>query len=239
MFVDSDDLLIEGTLKPLLDSACGFSVDMAMGNFLKLTDKQIDTFVPVPYSIIDAVQMSGEDAFIYFFNPRECYVWRTLYRREFLSDNHISFLPGVYFEDVPFTTECYIKAGKCLSLPIPFYIYRQRPNSIVSSVNKKKICDFNIIIEYLWNLKDRISLTNGESNKLQDTIFTTFSIEMWYLTTEHGLKCYKKEIVKDLKKRVPVLFFRNGVKQIVVSFLFRYVPYIYLWLLSFFHRDFK
>lgn len=33
LFVDSDDLLIESTLKPLLDGACNSSVDMAMGNF--------------------------------------------------------------------------------------------------------------------------------------------------------------------------------------------------------------
>ena len=126
LFVDSDDLLIESTLKPLLDGACNSSVDMAMGNFQKLTDEQIDTFVPVPSPMINAVQMSGEDAFIHFLDPRECYVWRILFRRKFLFDNHISFLPGIYFEDVPFTTECYIKADKCLSLPIAFYIYRQQ-----------------------------------------------------------------------------------------------------------------
>lgn len=231
LFVDSDDLLIDNTLKLLLDCAVNSSADMVMGDFLKLTDKQIEKYIP-SLSAKESVEMSGEEAFIQFLNPRECYVWRSLYRREFLNDNHISFIPGVYFEDVPFTTECYTKADRCISLPIPFYVYRQRPNSIVSSVNVKKLKDFNAVIEYLWQLKGCHSLTNGESRKLDDTIFTTFSIEMWYLTTDRGLYDCRREIVEDLKKRVPDLFFPNGIKQQLVSLLFRYMPYAYLRLRS-------
>lgn len=231
LFVDSDDLLIDNTLKSLLDCAVSTSVDMVMGDFVKLSDKQIDNYVP-SFSEVESIEMSGEDAFVHYLNPRECFVWRTLYRRHFLLDNSIMFIPGIYFEDVPFTTECYLKAERCISMPIPFYIYRQRPNSIVSSINKKKINDFNIVIEHLWNLKDRQNLTNAELQKLKDTIFMTFSIEMWYLTKERGVYCYRKEIVKDLKKRVPNLFFSNGCKQIVVSYLFKYLPFTYLWLCS-------
>lgn len=229
LFVDSDDILIDDTLKPLLDCARNSSVDMAMGEFCKLTDEQIDNSVPFPYSDRDPLLMSGKEAFVSFFNPRECYVWRTLYRRSFLIDNSIYFIPGIYFEDIPFTTECYLKAKNCLSLPLLFYIYRQHSNTITSSINKKKLSDFNIVIEYLWNLKRRFSLTGEEAKKLQNTIFSTFSVEMWYLTSKQGLYNYRKDIVEDLKMRVPDLFFLNGVNQLLVSFLFKYIPYSYLW----------
>lgn len=240
LFVDSDDLLLNDTLKPILDCTKDSSVDMVMGGFLKLTDQQINNDVPVLGFVKEPVEMSGEEAFIRFFNPRECYVWRTLFRKDFLIANHIRFLPGIYFEDIPFTTECYLKANRCVSLSIPFYIYRQRPNSIVSSVNKNKIKDYNIVIEYLWNLKNRLDLTDNKLEKLSDTIFMTFSLEMWYLTTERGLYCYRNEIIKDLKNRVPNLSFQNGIKQIIVSCLFKYIPYSYLWLRSVFRtKTFK
>lgn len=235
LFVDSDDFLIDNTFKPLLDVAISSSVDMVMGNFIKLSDDQIGCYIPdtINLSEINNTIMVGEEAFINFLNPRECYVWRTLYRRDFLLDNHIKFIPGIYFEDIPFTVECFLKADKCISLPISFYVYLQHANSIVSSINIKKIFDLNIVIEYLWHLKDRLFLSNKQLIQLQDIIFCTLSIELWYLTKEKGLYRYRREIVEDLKKRVPDMFFSNGLKQIIISFLFKYMPFTYLWLRSF------
>jgi glycosyltransferase involved in cell wall biosynthesis len=228
LFVDSDDLLIDKTLKPVLDCAVSSSVDMIMGSFIKMSGEQIDTFVLPPSSDMEMFHMSGKEAFIYFYNPKESYVWRTLYRRDFLLDNHIRFIPGVFFEDILFTTECYIKADKCISSPIPFYIYRQHPNSIVSTINRKKLLDFNIVIEKLWLFRITANLTEVEQKKLSDVIFSTFSIEMWYLLHGKDLYGFRKDIVEDLKMRVPNLGFYNGFKQFLISVLFRWIPYTYL-----------
>ncbi|MEE3415528.1 MAG: glycosyltransferase [Prevotella sp.] len=242
LFVDSDDFLVGNTLKPLLDVAINSSVDMVMGKFIKLSENQVKSYTPISAlkSEIEPRVMLGEEAFVNYLNPRECYVWCTLYRRDFLLDNHIKFLPGIYFEDIPFTVECYLKAEKCISLPISFYVYIQHSNSIVSSINAKKIFDFNIVIEYLWYLKNSLSLSNSQLIKLQDLIFCTLSIELWYLTKDKELYRYRREIVVDLKKRVPEMYFSNGFKQIVFSFLFEYMPFTYLWLRSFkLHKVFQ
>ena len=230
LFVDSDDLLIDGALKPLLDCALSTSADMVMGSFIKMNGEQIESYVPDTSSPqdIEPIVMSGEEAFVNFLNPRQCYVWRTLYRRDFLQNNGIKFIPDIYFEDVPYTSECYSKAKKCVSFPISFYIYRQRSNSIVSSINKKKIIDFNIIIENLWHLKESYSVNDNMSKKLEDVIFSTFSIEMWYLSSNKEVYRHKKEVVNDLKSRVPDLHFSNSKKQKLFSFLFRHIPYTYL-----------
>lgn len=229
LFVDSDDLLIDNTLKPLLDCAVSSSVDMVIGEFIKMTDEQINDPVSLSSSGKEMTHMSGKEAFLHFLNPRECYVWRTLYRRIFLFNNQIQFIPGIFFEDIPFTTECYIKAEKCISLPIPFYIYRQHPNSIVSTINKKKLLDFNVVIEHLWLFRIMENLSEVELKKLSDIIFSTFSVEMWYLLHRRETYSYRKDIVEDLKMRVPNLSFYNGVKQFLISFLFRWIPYTYLW----------
>ena len=230
LFVDSDDFLIDNTLKPLLDVAISSSVDMVMGNFIKLSDDQIGCYIPdtINLSEIDKTIMLGEEAFVNYLNPRECYVWHTLYRRDFLLDNDIKFMSGIYIEDIPFSVECYLKTKKSILYPIPFYVYRQHSNSIVSTVNKKKLLDFSRVIAHVFSLQKSMYLSEKEHNKLSDITFSTFSIEMWYLIHEKGMYDFRKEIVKDLKDKVPDLFFGNGLKQYLISILFKWMPFTYL-----------
>lgn len=233
LFVDSDDMLIDKTLKSLLDCAVSTSVDMVMGDFVKLSDKEIDNFIPTSLDI-ESIEISGEDAFVHYLNPRECYVWRTLYRRHFLLDNSIMFIPGIYFEDVPFTTECLIKAKRCISNNQPFYIYRQRENSIVSSISIRKILDFNTVIAKLWEMYLNYTLPLQMRKKLMNTIFITFSISVWYVSNNSSLLSQRSIVVSDLKKKVPNLCFTNGVKQKIISFLYRTIPCSYIKLRSLF-----
>ena len=89
--------------------------------------------------------------------------------------------------------------------------------------------DFNRVLAYLFSLKMSVNMSMAESFKLSDVIFSTFSIEMWYLIHVKGLFVYRREVVEDLKKRIPNLYFYYGFKQIIISILFRYIPYVYLW----------
>jgi glycosyltransferase involved in cell wall biosynthesis len=232
LFVDSDDLLVDNSLVDLVSQLSGNPVDLLIADFVKMTNEEI---IQRPVIANEAIYIlkSGKEVFLYDLDPRQCYVWRTFYKRSFLEKNNISFIPGIYFEDVPFTTECYLKAEKCIKSSSIFYIYRQRQNSIVSSINKKKLKDLNYIIEHLWNIMNKSVLVKEEQKKLNDIIFATFSIEMWYLSHHSELTDSRKEVVEDIKMRVPNLLFMNGVKQMLVSILFKISPWLYLRLYSF------
>lgn len=232
LFLDSDDLLVENTLSMLLHKAQEWQADMAIADFVKLTDEQIPTYRPEPCLQTAIFEKTGRAFFISDFNPKECYVWRTLYRRAFLEVHNLRFIPGIYFEDVPFTTECYLRAEKCVRIPVLFYVYRQRANSIVSSVNMKKVTDFNIVLERLQAMKQELPLPEDVSMRMSDTMFATFSVAVWYLTHDKALLKRRNEYVKDLKKRVPALKFTHGVKQRVVSLLYRLMPNTYIKLKS-------
>ena len=198
-----------------------------------MTDEEIERFVPIhDNKKINVSVMNGRETFLNFFIPSECFIWRTLYRRSFLDNNNLFFIPNLYFEDIPFTTECYLKVEKVIMFLLPFYVYRQHHNSIVSSINKKKLLDFNLIIEYLWGMLYSEKLDKDVHNKMIDTIFTTFSIEMWYLSHDKAVFQYRKLIIDDLNKKVPDLFFNNGFKQLIISKLYRSVPLLYLWIRS-------
>ena len=233
LFVDSDDLLRDNCLSIILEKAILSSADMIIADYVKMADEDIEHLIPPKFSVdYHTVAMSGREAFLYFFNPKQCFVWRTLYRKAFIDKFHLEFIPGIYFEDIPFTTNCYLHSNQVILLNIPFYIYRQHYNSTVSSINCKKLLDINKVITYLWSLQDSETLKMKERQKLVDTVFETFSVEMWYLTHEKHLFGYKKEVVEDLKRKVPNLSFKNGFKQKLVSFMFANFPYMYIWLRS-------
>ena len=229
MFVDSDDFLIDNSLSVLLTKALDSSVDLLIADFVKMTDKDIEKFSAViPSQSIQSTMLYGKDAFLYCLKPDQCYVWRVLYRRGFLEENHLHFISGLYFEDIPFTVECYLKTEKTLFYPIPLYVYRQHSDSIVSTINKNKVIDFNRVIAYVFAFQKSMCLSKGEKNKLSDIAFSTFSIEIWYLIHEKGVYDFRREVVKDLKERVPGLFFGNGIKQYLTSIIFKWMPYSYL-----------
>ena len=148
----------------------------------------------------------------------------------FIKNNNLSFIPGIFFEDVPFTTECYIKAGKCFKSTFPFYIYRQREGSIVSSINMKKLKDMNSAIAKLWEMDRTLSLSIDQHYQLMNIIFSTFSISIWYITHNKDLLQKRVEYVNDLKRKVPDLVFGNGLKQRLISLAFRFMPSTYIML---------
>ncbi len=231
LFLDSDDLLADGSLKPLLLDACSQHPDLAFAQFAKLSNEEIASYQPVngPYS--SSCQPASQ-LFLHFFDPRECYVWRALYRRAFLDEHQLRFIPGIYFEDVPFTVECYLKAGKCIKASHTLYIYRQRAGSIVSTIDRHKITDFNEVIAQLWRFWETMALQPEQRHKLMDTIFAIFSVETWHIANNPELLRERKRIMDHLKQRVPDLRFTNGLKQRLVSLCYHTAPSAYIQLKS-------
>ena len=228
LFLDSDDLLIDNTLPQLLSLTNNHLVDLLIAGFVKLNNKEIDSFDnTLPVEILTE-EKSASEIFLQDFNPQQCYVWRTIYRKQFLDENGLLFIPGIYFEDVPFTTECLLKAKDCIKTTLTFYIYRQRDNSIVSSINLKKILDFNIALSKLWDMYKGFVLPIEMQRQLMNTIFTTFSISIWYVSHNHQLLLQRKEIISDLNQKVPDLYFTNGLKQKILSIVFRIIPCTYI-----------
>ena len=227
LFVDSDDLLIEHSLCLLVEDIKKHTPDLLVAGFVKKDNNEIESHIIHEQTDYHSRTTTGSDAFVNFFNPRQCYVWRFLFRRDFLLENQIMFIPGIYFEDIPYTTECYLKADKCVITDHTFYIYRQRPDSILSSLNTKKLTDFNSVIKRLWEMRDW-DFKQEEKSKLMYVIFSTFSIELWYMIYHDHLYAERKIILEDLKQQVPELYFSGSIKLRIISFCYHHIPYAYL-----------
>lgn len=228
LFLDSDDLLLDYTLAALLEEAMKEQPDMLTANFVKMNDKEIEQHWPLPsHSTFRAT--TGTELFLHDLDPRACFVWRALYKRDFLRQYQLQFIPGIYFEDIPFTTACYLHAGHCIKSDSLFYIFRQRPQSISTSIDIQKIFDMNTVVALLDDMKEsKPVLTEVQRRQIDEIMFSTFSIIIWYIINSKELFAHRKEIVSDLLEKTRDLQFSNSLKQRMVTFLFRTVPCTYL-----------
>jgi len=156
-----------------------------------------------------------------------------LYRRNFILENELKFTPGVYCQDVPFTHEAYIKAKRCLRTHWLLYIYRkERPGAASISFGKKKALDYMIIISKTWELTKLKNLAPEVLHKLQNDIYTSFSLFVHEISFGIKDKNYRTFLLKELKKNAPDLFFSNGLSQWIHSISFRIIPELYFHLVK-------
>lgn len=231
MFIDSDDLLYKNSISHLLKMALMTEADLIIADYSQLTDGEISIINeshPTEYVI---TEKTGEETFLQDLSPHECYVWRTIYRRDFLIDNHISFIPGIRYEDVPFTYECYLKAKNCVKTNLLFYIYRQREVSITHSFNKRSARDFCVAIAKAWGFTTIKGLSPKVIQKIKDNVFVSFSTLLYCASHDINDSNDRIEILKYLQHIAPSLQFNHGIKQKFVTIATKLMPSTYMRLL--------
>ena len=105
-----------------------------------------------------------------------------------------------------------------------------RAGSFTSSMNLKKMLDLNSCLSALNELKRNGNMHPQVREKLSDNIFASFSYGLWCIVHSDELYAQRNIIVSDLNNKTkPSLFiFTGSIKQLAVSYLFRYIPYLYL-----------
>lgn len=244
LMIDSDDLLIENSLSRLLDLALEEEVDLLVADFLEMDNEIITSSSSyVNQNRFEFKRKTGIQLFLEDLNPNQCYVWRTLYKRSFILENNLKFVPGIRYQDVPFTHEAYIKANNCIKTSWLLNIYRKnRPGASTHSFSFKKAKDFCVVIRETWKLRKTKGLPPMVVQKIKDDVYATFSILFYHTlhTINNPLDQY--EILKILNQEVPDLFFTNGRKQKIETLLFKHMPSLYLkirrlhWDLTHFHQ---
>lgn len=235
---DSDDLLVENSLKLIVHKALESKADMVIADFLRMNDEEIDklNFIHLIQPSFETYEKTGKDYFLEDMLPTECYVWRILFRRDFLIENNISFYPGICFQDVPFTQECYLKAKKCIRVPKLLNIYRKGHNTSASSpysFTTKKARDLCIAIKKVWELKQLNGLSPALVKKIKENVYSSYSNFCFRIL--HFLNNREEAIqaLKFLNQQAPDLRFKDGFSQRIGDFLRRKLPRIYLVCLSF------
>lgn len=132
LFVDSDDTiasdLVERCMEVISDS------DMVCFDYQQVTADQQVIGRQYAYRMKDGLY-TGEDFFREAVRTDSTIfsAWSKLYSRKFLTENHLVFYDGILYEDILFSFQCFIKAAKVYSLNRPFYKYRIREASIMTT----------------------------------------------------------------------------------------------------------
>ena len=233
LMLDSDDLLFDNSIYPLLNEAQNGKADIIVADFIRINADQKEQIPLIQQKQFAIQEKTGEELLLEDLDPNECYVWRSLFRRLFLRNNNIRFIPGVRYQDVPFTHECYLKAKTCIRAYWNLNIYRVgRLGAATESFNIQKASEFITVIVKTWNLKHLDRLSKKVIRKIENDIFVSFSL-FSYMTLYTNIDIKSKlQLLKRLKNDAPDIFFKNTPKQFFYSILFRYLPFLYWYILN-------
>ena len=140
MFVDSDDVLLDGTLVRLHDAVRETGVDMATCQMARFNGKDYRSY-PVHLlacnSIKSRITHINESPLLVF----DSLVWNRLIRREFYDAAGLAFDKGFAYEDIPFSCKAHARAQAICILRHLGYVWRSRPerDSITQRNGDRKI----------------------------------------------------------------------------------------------------
>lgn len=229
---DSDDLLIENSLKPLLEKAIESQADMVVADFIKMNDEDIENYNVQPHRLESDstfIEKTGKQLFMEDLDPLQSFVWRTLYRKEFLTHFNLKFFPKILYQDRPFTQECYLKARNCIKTSQLFYIYRIGHASAASfALTEKKALDYCISIVKMWELGEKLNLSQKIRLKLQDNVSRCCSMLMTRVSHEINDFSARNRIVDFFNQISPQININNNRKQRIYFFMLRKMPHTFI-----------
>lgn len=227
---DSDDLLFDNSLKTVLELALSTKADIVVTDFIQMNDNEIMAIRgkhPVQKDIV-STETTGPDLLT---KELTMWYWRSLYKRSFLLDNNICFVPGIYSQDVPFTNECFLKAKKCIRTSWKTMIYRHGHDSVSIRFSLRKARDRCVAIAKIWELAKTDNLSPTLQQKQNDIVYWHFRLLIKSTTYGH-LNSMKEmlEVVDYLKLIAPDLHFNNGMEQSLWSIMFNKMPHLLIYL---------
>lgn len=233
---DSDDMLVENSVPILLEKALETKVDLVVADFL-ITNEDGTDFVNSQNPSQKRFEMeikSGKELFLKDLNPLQCYVWRTMYRRDFLVENNITFVPGIYYQDVAYTHECYLKANSCIKTSWLLNIYRKRKQgAATSSFTSQNARSLTIALASTWKLRAMDGLSSETLYKLEENAYDIFRQMVYHTIFSFRKRSERNRIIDNLLVYVPDLKFSHGFKQRLITMMIRKTPHLFINLYSF------
>lgn len=161
IFLDADDYWLEKNILSLLvEKANVGNLDVVRGEYIKVdnmgnrlrTPNQLTRNLNLANQVFGSYEMMKYIINGYFFS------WLFMFRKETIK--YLRFDENRKFqEDIDFAIKVFSKNLKCGYLPIQFYAYRQRENSIMSTPrinnleNSFALCD--VFHEYAYKVEDK------------------------------------------------------------------------------------
>lgn len=220
VYIDSDDyVLSDSFLKTLYDNLNG--ADILLYKHQKFFDGNSD-MLPCNYSYSNITvddkyveklkKLVEGDAFYGM-------AWIKTFKRSLAVDNNIMFEKGLLGEDMEWNYHLITNANSLSVVDEPFIAYRQRANSITTSIKLKNLTDFIYILEK-WSKTIREEIANEE---LKNVLFA--SMAKYYsnllITYNRVEEKEKKQYINRIKDLSWVLKYSMSKRPRLVSRVYK------------------
>lgn len=227
---DSDDILIENSLAPLLEISTDTKADLVVADFFSMTNEEIDDFYKKEFKQPEPQfkKVVGEQIYLELLNPHQCFVWRTLYRREFLVTENLTSYPGIRYQDIPFTHECYLKANNCIRTNILLNIYRKWPGSSTNAYKFDNTKHFITAIALTWKLRQIEGLSSDLRYKLEENIYISFRTMIYHTLHTIKQKHDRYALIDYVNFQAPDLYFCHSARQRLTTLMIKTMPHLFI-----------
>lgn len=218
LFVDSDDVLATNACH---DFSVFIDEDAAVDILIGLLVNSDGTLYSRKSNAKKGKAYGGEEYYNKFNNSIIPCAVASLYRRNFLIENNLTFLEGRYHEDSDFTPRAYIAAKSIIYTENEFYIRFVREDSITQHKDKRKnLKDFLAIARGLVEFSDGISNEQTRWNIKNGVCISYLSlfyiVNIYQYTDENWNEYIDKKLVlscaKSKKNKIKALVFAISPK---------------------------
>ena len=201
MFLDSDDYLITDGIIQILETAIASELDVLEFGAMRVDELRKDIgriFQFESEHPLNGLEYLGRNKFA----NSAC---NKIYRREFLADNKVLFLEGVYIEDAPFNVEVFVKARKVGAVPNVIVAFLENQKSITRSKRSgrllhKFISDSILVTGVIDSFTSVAVYKDAEATILSKVAMFTAGIILMIVKSDQPIKV-KLEYIKDLEGR--------------------------------------
>lgn len=227
--IDSDDKISPNSLSSVIDLIGKHpAVDLFGFDIIKVKEQDgtelLSTILPSVFRSRYNQEVANTEVCPYLQGP----VQRFVFKRSFVIDNHLSFIPDLQHEDMEYLPKAYYHARKVLISDIPVYRYLLRyTGSLTSSLSPLSYPDRIRIITMLKSYKQP-DKRFASSNRMLDLF--CFWIAFYLLspdkyTTEHFpdfkrfISEHHKTIRQAAKNGIPALWHFHEMKRLPLALL--------------------
>ncbi|MDO5553870.1 MAG: glycosyltransferase [Planctomycetia bacterium] len=147
LFVDSDDYIAVNLCELAIQNADSTGADMIMFEYYTI-DNGKKTSLPLLQT--NAVYTQDEER-VKTVVENNWSVWKFLWKTSFLRTNHLHFIAGIHFEDVPFSIKAAVLANKLATINASLYYYRIRETSITNINKSSNFITLPCVFRMLWH----------------------------------------------------------------------------------------
>lgn len=242
-FIDTDDRVARVDLKRILRLCNENCLDVLAFNYQRVDSRNM----PLPTLKVFPDYLNAvtgieyiKDVFGTHIVNHIGYVWRFIYRSEYLKQNNLYFPEHIAWEDTVFVPKSIIRAGRINSVSDIGYLYKVNQTSISGGYHNSYRAE--LIYQFAFVTGDELLLFSNEIDDLElrkafykkaiDTYINGFMIPLLRCSFKEKKRFYK--IISLNKAYVETLL--PYISQLNKLLLMKYIGFLVVLLLTFFYR---